>query len=68
MRARCSIRIQILFCARENVVNVTAAGPNQSEIGGVLSELDDFVVAGINRKKGFRLLSRMYPLSDTLIR
>ena len=52
------IRIQLFFRARENVSIFWAAGPKKSEIGAVLSALDGFVVASINRQRAVRLLSR----------
>ena len=43
----------MIFCARENVSNVTAAGPKIVEIRYVLSELDGFAVVLINRNRAF---------------
>ena len=44
---------QIFFCSRENVSRCIAAGRKKLEIRYVLSELDGFVVAGINRNRAF---------------
>ena len=52
--------IRKFFRARENVSRCIAAARKKIGIGVILSEVDDFVVAGINRKKGFRLLSRIF--------
>ena len=47
---RIRIRIQIIFCARENVLSFNAAGPKNLEIRYVLSELliDGFAVVLYN--------------------
>ena len=61
------IRIQLFFRARENVSIFWAAGPKKSEIGAVLSALDGFVVASINRQRAVRLLSRILTHKLTLL-
>ena len=61
--ARGRIRIPKIFRARENVSRCIAAAPKKSGIGYVLSELDDFAVASINRNRAVRLLSRIYKLN-----
>ena len=52
-RGKLRIRIQNIFRACENVANVTVAAQNKSEIGAVLSELEGFAVALINRNRSF---------------